>query len=451
MLMTLAIAVGPVWLNSFIHSNSFRGEVEARAGQSLGGTVKIDSIDFSLWSGLRLHGLDTEIEPNRASSQGAVVAKIEAVSCSCSWLQLLHRRLELTGVTLDQPQVVVTRQPEVATGENGASGAGDSSPAPGGKTTPFQFVLSALKIKDGALSVRDAAGAALADLTGIQLSARNKGDEGEDVEGTLRVARVLLPSHLLLTDFSTPFTYKPGSATADPFEAAAFGGRLAGDYALGLAGPSLLDLNGKGLDTAQIAQAMNSSAPPRVTGALDLQSKWRGVEAGRLDGEGDAQLRGGKLQGVPLLHDLAGILRIKELESPELRTAQTHFQVANGLTRFTGLQLDAGLFGLTGDGTIGAAGALNANLVLILTRDAVGRMPREVAMFFVQKQDGSASIAFHVGGSLAQPRTDLATRVLLGGAHTQTIITNALDRFFKKHKSAPAPAATSSPPAPTGP
>jgi hypothetical protein len=181
-----------------------------------------------------------------------------------------------------------------------------------------------------------------------------------------------------------------------------------------------------------------------------MQSKWRGVELGRLDGEGDAQLHDGKVQSIPLLHDLAGILRLKELESPNLRTAQTHFQVAGGVTRFTGLQIDAGLFGLTGDGTIGAAGELNANLVLILTRDAVARMPKAVAMFFVQKQDGSASIAFHVGGSLAQPRTDLATRVLLGGAHTKTIISNALDRFFKKHPSNPTPADASSPPAATG-
>ncbi len=460
LLLFLGIAVGPVWLNTFIHSAAFKQEVETRAGQSLGGTVRIDSIDFSILSGVKLHGLVTQLDAAHASGQGEIAARIEEVNCRYSPWQLLRLRLALTAVTLDQPQIILTRQPPsevqppAASNEPPAPGATPTTP--GGHAAPFQFVLDALTVSDGALSVRDATGTSLAELHGIQVAARTAGfTEGGDVTGTIKIDQVTVPPNVTLTDFSTPFTYRPGAVEANPFDAAAFNGRLAGDYVLGASGPSLLDVNAKGLDVAQLAQAANPSSPAKITGSLDVQSKWRGVETGRIDGEGDAQLRDGKLGSVPILSQLAGLLRMKELESPVLKSAQTHFQVADGRTHFTGLQMDAGLFSVTGDGTIDQGGALSADLVLVLTRDSMGRIPKEAAAFFVQQQDGSASISFHVGGTASHPTTDLGTRLLLQQAPVQSILNHALDRFFHKKKSpnnppAPAPAPEVTPaPAPS--
>ena len=86
-----------------------------------------------------------------------------------------------------------------------------------------------------------------------------------------------------------------------PFYASAFGGKIAGGYQMGSAGPSVLDLNGKGFDVAQLTAATVSNSSAKLSGSLDLQSKWRGVETGVLDGEGDAQLTNGKLEGVKIL------------------------------------------------------------------------------------------------------------------------------------------------------
>jgi uncharacterized protein involved in outer membrane biogenesis len=455
-LVFVAIAVGPAWLNTFIHTDAFRHEVETRASESLGGKVEIGSIDFSIWSGIRLGGLVTRIDSSQMNGQGALVARVESVSCNYSLLQLLRRRLELTGLTLDQPQIILTRQPatQVAVPAPAANAAETGAPTtpttPGGKAAPFQFYLEAAKIKDGSASVRDASGASLAELKGIQITADTSGyAEGKDVTGKVRIATIGLPSNVQVTDFSTPFTYRTGAASAQPFTATAFNGRLAGDYQLGPQAASLLDLNGKGIDVAQVGQAAQPSSPMKLTGSLDLQSKWRGVETGRIEGEGDAQLTNGKIGGVPLLRELGEALRVKELEEPTLRSVQTHFQVANGQTRLTGLQLDAGIFQMNGNGTILADGTLDADMVLILTRDAMGRIPKEVAMFFVQRQDGSASIAFHIGGTVNNPKTDLATRIFLQAAPVKNVISHALDRFFHKRSSteqAPAPAPVDNPP-----
>ena len=122
---------------------------------------------------------------------------------------------------------------------------------------------------------------------------------------------------------------------------------------------------------------------------------WR---TGDLNGEGDAQLTAGRLEGVRILEEVGRVLKINELVAPIITKAQTHFVVQNRQTKFIGLQLESTLFKLTGDGVVTFDGALNANLVLILNRDAMTHLPQAAAASFVQQQDGSGSIAFQVSG-----------------------------------------------------
>ncbi len=113
---------------------------------------------------------------------------------------------------------------------------------------------------------------------------------------------------------------------------------------------------------AQLSAVLRPNASSKLTGALDLQSKWRGAETGVVEGEGDLQLADGKLEGVKILQDLAAILRVKELDSPVISSAQTHFVVANQNTHFTGLQINSPVFQMTGDGDIGFDGSLRADM-----------------------------------------------------------------------------------------
>jgi hypothetical protein len=263
--------------------------------------------------------------------------------------------------------------------------------------------------------------AAEADLAGYY--------EGKDVTGTVKIADAAA-SNLHVTHFSTPFTYHSNFVDATPFEATAFNGTLGGGFHLDGTGPSVLDLNAKGMDVAQLTAATLSGSSARLSGSLDVQSKWRGAETGAPTGEGDAQLANGKLEGVRILHDLSKILRIKELDPPIISQAKTHFLVENLQTKFIGLQLVSPMFQITGDGTIDFSGGLNANLVLILTRDAMGKLPKEAAASFVQQQDGTGSIAFQVTGTTANPQTDLPERLLMQNTQIKNAIDKALNRFF---------------------
>ncbi|MCE0498580.1 MAG: AsmA-like C-terminal region-containing protein [Methylacidiphilales bacterium] len=438
-LLIAAIAVGGVWLNSFIHSPAFLAEVEARAGQSLGGTVQIKSIDFDIVHGVKLNGLVTQI--GLSGGAGNLQANVATVSCAIDWSELFSRRLKFTGVTLDQPQIVLSKQPAAplstpdttTSPENPAASGGGSGAGGGISAAAFQFVLDHAQISNGSVALQDAGGASLVNLQGVNVSADTAGLlTGQDVTGTVKVANAALPPGFTVTNFSTPFTYHPGSVTAKPLAASAFDGNLAGDYNLVLySGPSILNLNGKGLDVAKLLTALSpTSSTATLTGSLDIQSKWRAIEQGAVDGEGDLQLANGQLHGVQILNDIAGLLKINELNDPVISQGQTHFQIANRQTRLTSLQLVSKGFTITGGGVVGFDGGLNLNLVLTLSKDAMGRLPQQVAGSFVAQPDGTGTIGFNVTGTTSNPQTDLPQRLLMQNTQIKNVLNKALNKFF---------------------
>src|ERR1700733_7476385 len=91
----LGIAAGTAWLNTYIHSDAFRHEVETRAGQSIGGTVRVQSGSFDFFRGVKLQGFAAQIDPKHAAGRGAVLLTVENVNCTCAWSELLNRRLKL--------------------------------------------------------------------------------------------------------------------------------------------------------------------------------------------------------------------------------------------------------------------------------------------------------------------------------------------------------------------
>ena len=412
-LVVLGLCVGLAWLNSFIHSDAFRHEVETRAGKTLGATVEITQINLNLWGGVKLSGVAAKLN----STQGTIVSQIESIDCYCSILGLLERRLQLKSVTLVNPQIVLTQEPPSRVPIPAAPPVASTSSAEqaqSGKTSSIQVVLESAKLENGSLAIRDASGATKANLQGIQVNAKTGGFFTEKgIAGKLRITQVSLPENLSLNDFSAPFSYKGGNISANPLAGSSYSGKLSGDYKLDASGPSLLEVNLSRLDLAQMAQAANPASANHLSGSLDLQSKWHGVETGKLTGEGDAQITSGRLTGVGILHDLAFALRIRGLSDPNLRSVTVHFEVENGTTRFNDLRIESDDFEMTGDGVIDAQGRLNANMVLTLHGAAMGGIPGAAAALFSRLPGGGGSIPIHMGGTVANPHADLTSQLLL--------------------------------------
>ena len=331
MLLNLVIlGLGPVtsWVNSFIQTDTFRHEIEAKASTAAGGTVAVNGISFSFLSGVKLNGLTSKLE----APQGTVVSQVESVHCSFSWWALLERRLRFDGVTLVKPQIVLTQQPPSNVPMPTAPGAPAAGNGSGKTAPPPSFSLEHANISDGRLSIRDASGATKADLQEVTVTADTSGyTERKEVAGKIVIGTIALPQNLSLTDFTAPFSYHAGAVEAGPFAATAFGGQLTGGYQLAADGtPSRLQINGDKIEVEKIAGMAHPGAPSPLSGALAMQSDWQGVETGQLTGEGDAQITNGKLSGVSVLHQIASVLRVPALSDPELSSVTVHFQVAGG-------------------------------------------------------------------------------------------------------------------------
>jgi hypothetical protein len=428
-LLMLAMGPGAIWLDSFVHSDAFRHEVESKIGQTAGGTVEIKQIDAGLFIGVRLRGFATKVN----TEQGTVAAQVESVNCSYSLLALLERQLQFNRVTLVDPDVVLTQQPPSSVATPTAPGTTEprSAAAGGGKTPLFSVVLDSAHVSGGHLAIRDTTGATKADLQGVDGSADTAGYyDGRDVTGKLSIATIALPQNLKLTDFSTPFTFRTGAISADPYEASAFGGKLTGDYKLDPSGPSLLDVNGTGLDVTQIGKAASPGSASSLSGSLALQSKWHGVETGKLTGEGDAQITGGKLSGVSVLHDLATILQIGALSDPDLKNVSVHFVVANGSTHFSDLRIESEVFDMTGNGVIDPQGRIDANMALTLHSGAMGALPGAAVSLFSKLPGGGGSIPFHISGTLSSLHTNLSSNIFSPAAKAEKSVSKELNHLF---------------------
>jgi hypothetical protein len=431
----LAIAIGAIWLNSFIHSPAFKDEVQSRASASIGAPVQIDAIDFDVLHGIKLKGFVTQIDASHTGGQGALKVNVAQVNCTYSLWDLLQRKLRLTGVTLDQPQITLTKQPTppmppapTAT-DSGTTAASSAN----GSGSLFQFVLDRARINNGSLSILDANGNSTADLQGVNASAETAGyTDGRDITGEIKVDK-LTASNLQITDFYTPFAYHTNYLASKQFTATAYSGDLKGDFLMdGSAVPSTLTLNGNGLNVEQLAAATTSGSSSHLTGSLDFQSKWRGIETDAPTGEGDAQLANGKLENVRILDQAASALKIDELKDPVISKAVTHFLVHDRQVDFNALQVTSQVFSITGHGTTGFDGSLNADLVLVLTSQSMAKLPQQLANSFIQQSDGTGSISFKVTGTLSNPSTDLPEKLLFQNAqqHVKKELNKLLNNFF---------------------
>ena len=152
----------------------------------------------------------------------------------------------------------------------------------------------------------------------------------------------------------------------------------------------------------QVGQAATPHSPTKLSGLLDLQSKWNEAETGNPAGEGNLQISDGKLEGVDILHDLSSAFNLPEMSDPEIKSVTAHFRVANKTTSFDNMHLISTTFEMSGKGTIDPNGNLAADMVLTLHADAFSRIPPIATGFFTKLPDGGGSIPYKLGGTGAE-------------------------------------------------
>jgi AsmA protein len=170
-LLVLIVGAGALLL---VDANHFRPQIQASLGQALGRQVTLGQLHVSVWSG-SLDADQIRIGDDPTFGDKPFVSAKSLQLGVRLWPLLLHRQVQITSLTLDQP---VARLLQNRTGQwNFASFGGGTAATPVSDTAsapPPAFSVDKLRIKDGRIDLQRAAGDARS-YTKVALSADHVG------------------------------------------------------------------------------------------------------------------------------------------------------------------------------------------------------------------------------------------------------------------------------------
>jgi AsmA protein len=145
-LLLVLIAVALPFL---IDANQFRPRLEAELNKALGREVKLGDLKLSILSG-GVTATDLSIADDPAFSRGAFV-RAKSLNVGVELLPLvLSRKLNITGITIDQPEIELLQAPS---GAWNFSSLGAKSPAKAEGTPNLDLSVKSIKISNGRLSM----------------------------------------------------------------------------------------------------------------------------------------------------------------------------------------------------------------------------------------------------------------------------------------------------------
>ncbi len=154
-LLVLIVGAGALLL---VDANHFRPQIQASLGQALGREVTLGQLHVSVWSG-SLDADQIRIGDDPAFGDKPFVSAKSLQLGVKLWPLLLHRQVQITSLTLDQP--VVRLLQNRAGRWNFANFGGGTATTPAADTSsvqPLAFSVDKLRIKDGRIDLQRAAG-----------------------------------------------------------------------------------------------------------------------------------------------------------------------------------------------------------------------------------------------------------------------------------------------------
>ncbi len=283
---------------------------------------------------------------------------------------------------------------------------------------------------------------------------KSAGPPSISANGTITAGKVLFDG-ILLEDVKAMIALSGGVMRMEPFTARVFGGEQAGSVTADLREtPAKFSVQStiRNVEASKLLAATSSvkgivSGP--LSGKLDLEFAPKPNEdlARSLSGTMQLEMANGRLNGVHMLNEMAGIgkllglMKVKETVTDIVKFGGT-MQLANGVATTKDLALDFGLGTLTGEGTLGLVDqAIRLRLTTVLGKDVAarsgqGQLGGLMGSVFSNPR-GELVIPSIVTGTFAQPRfapdVERAARLRVDGMGSLGEAAGSiLDRFRKK-------------------
>lgn len=439
-IITLA-AVVLIALNLYVQSEGAQAWIQRELSRRIGTTLRIRGTSVTPWGGLTLSGITI---PQTSTVSASDFLQAKSFHLHVRLLPLLSHRLVIKKVALIAPTVV---WPQNAEGKWKLPGAEPqtaaisppqeiptipASPAQAAMPTPFvtetrvpqppparaqAFVpeVRRLNVTGGTFRFLDRNGKAVASFEGVDFGSTLR--DGHTLRGTAKVDKISLRDRFFVTAFRSPVRYERDVLELPKISARLASGNLSADFKIDTQtqdSPFNVSVKFQNVHADEIvagAGGSKSMMQGKLDGALDASGKT--ADRNALIGKGEIFLRDGQLQQYSLLVALGQILQIEELTQLHLDQAQAKYHLSSGVVNVDELVLRSPNIRLSATGTIGFDGRLQLESQLAIDQKIRDRLFKPMRENFQPISDpGYSAIAFHVGGTIDRPNSNLLERMV---------------------------------------
>jgi hypothetical protein len=440
-LLVLGVFAGLAWLVHSLDTPEFQKAVLERVRQAAGADVRVERMDVSLLSGLKLEGISVR---NPSPFSGDLLTAQAFVLRYRLW-PLVSGRFEVDELRLSHPVLAVAMDAqgrfnyERLGGSRAGVGAAPAGADRGtlvGAALPLRLVLSRLVVDQAAVVMTDATRARLLSVEAAALDSAFQLEQGVLTgTGRARVRTLSLGDLLFVRDLHAPLRLTKTALTLTPLRGRLAGGEVAGEvtvqYGGGFRYSSRLELKGARVKTLLSEAGSAASAD----GALSASARFQGTgPVTTIKGSGQATIADCRVNGSRSLALLANVLGLPELAKPDFEECRVEFEQRGYRVAMPVLSLKGAAVALGGKGTLRLdTSALDYDLTLALAPAVFARLSRkELRPAFHTRPDGWASIDFRLTGTTLEPKTDLLARVGRGAA--EEAVKQGLGRLLGRKK-----------------
>jgi len=472
--LLILYAAAILFLNIYLQSAGVQTRMKEAVTRAIGTPAKVNHTYYTTWSGLTVSGITV---PHFGGGKHPLL-EVRSIKVHIRLPSLLRSRIVIKDICFLSPTLVATQmengtwflppprqskeaQPEsplaVAPLEPPEPAPPEATPhplplaetmPPPAPSPPPEIVLESIRIRDGRASLYTRQGSSALQVEGVSLDASISSDG--TASGTFVIGKTCIAGSLRPGNVTGAFESKGDRLRIFNLRADWADGRLGGGFDLDRTQrtfTSRLTLDDVSVKQLAIDYGFDAEG---TRGHLFAKASLQGTpgEPTTFTGSAEANLVDARLEPIGPIRQLGELLRIDELRTLELKTAETNLTIRDGKVHVDRLVLASGNVLMDATGVAGLNGTLDLDagfhVSKKLRKESRGLIGGN---FQPSDKEGYFKMPFNVTGTLSRPKTDLLDKLVgirIGqdvGGLLQNLIRMSQPQK-KKKKDLPAPSGT---------
>ena len=415
-------AVVVLGVNLYVQSEGTRERIETGLTAALRTPVKVGSLSFMPWYGLKLTGISND---SGQAGNGDTI-EIPDIALRFQLWKLMNHRVVIKELTVDDVKVGIGQNAEgkwqIPGGPN-ATGAGDApQPETSAAQPPAQpevpsepaarpVTVRHARLRNAAFTFYDRNNRPIAALTGVY--AQTPSPTEHLIQGSAAVSKAEIQKKFYIEDWRGSFKYTPDELSLYDTACKIDGGEANGAVDVKITEPDspfVLDMNFNGVNFDRLlrdAGVTELEASGLLSGSLHLEGDWR--DSQQTQGRGRLLLTNGFIAESDFIESLGAWLRTDKFRRLNLDDAHADFHVGGGAVYLDDLALKSAALTFTSKGAMAADGTkLFLSSRLAINADVARQIPDFLLQNFqTDSSSGARYVDFPITGDIEHPRSSL--------------------------------------------